>query len=125
MKRPTILFCEDEADQRELLGDMLRSEGYQLLLAKNGVEALAIAEASLPDLILADFMMPGIDGAELGRRLKENPRTAKIPFILSSAVAGFEQAGGPAFQPDALLNKPWSWPDLFALLARWLPPAPK
>ena len=81
----TILFADDEPSVRKVLGRRLGLWGYQVVIASDGTEALRIAEARPPDLVLLDVMMPGLDGMEVCRRLKAMPQTARIPVILITA----------------------------------------
>jgi two-component system, sensor histidine kinase and response regulator len=96
----SILIVDDNPENQRILIRLLTSQGYQLRTAKSGVEALAIIEQDLPDLILLDIMMPGMDGYEVCRRLKAEKRTCDIPVLFVSAldqvfdkVSAF-QAGG-------------------------------
>ena len=88
MDKPTesILLVDDQPANLQLLSQTLENLGCKLLFAKNGESALAIAQKALPDLILLDIMMPGIDGFEVCQRLKKNPDTRKIPVIFLSAL---------------------------------------
>ncbi len=81
----TILIVDDELPNRALLEAMLCPEGYLTRSAANGKQALAMIEQQAPDLVLLDFMMPGMDGNEVVRILKGNPTTASIPIIMVTA----------------------------------------
>ena len=81
-----ILIVDDEADNRALLQIVLKWEGFSTSSAENGEEALASATAHLPDLILLDLMMPGLDGCEVTVQLKANPVTKNIPVAIISAM---------------------------------------
>ena len=83
---PTILLVEDETPIRELLVEVLSDEGYTVMDAANGLEALGLLAEQAPDLVLTDVMMPGLDGLGVVRRLQGDPRTARIPIILMSAA---------------------------------------
>lgn len=102
-----ILIIDDDLDTLRLVGLMLQKQGYQILAANNGPHGLQQAAEHLPDLIVLDVMMPGMDGYEVARRLRASPPTAGIPILMFTAksqlddkVAGFE-AGA-----DAYLTKP-------------------
>jgi two-component system phosphate regulon response regulator PhoB len=84
MKR-SVLIVEDEEDIRELLSYTLIREGYQVATVKSGEEALAVAEARPPDLILLDLMLPGLDGVTVCRKLRANPKTAGVPIVMVTA----------------------------------------
>jgi CheY-like chemotaxis protein len=82
----TVLLVDDEADIRTIARISLsRVGGWETLSAENGEQALATASASLPDLILLDVMMPGMDGPTVLARLRADPRTAHIPVIFLTA----------------------------------------
>jgi two-component system cell cycle sensor histidine kinase/response regulator CckA len=81
-----ILIVDDERPNRQLLEVMLTPEGYLLMSAASGEEALAIAAHQPPDLILLDIMMPGMDGYQVAGRIKSNPATKHIPLIMVTAL---------------------------------------
>lgn len=85
-KNATILIVDDASSNREILQEILEGEGYKTLSVVNGHFALFFAENHHPDLILLDIMMPGMDGYEVCRELKKNPRTKDIPVIFISAL---------------------------------------
>jgi DNA-binding response OmpR family regulator len=102
-----ILIVDDDVDSLKLIGLMLQRHGYKVLAANAGNQALAKAEAEVPDLIILDVMMPDMNGLEVCRRLRDNPTTSEIPIIMFTAktliddkVKGFE-AGA-----DDYLTKP-------------------
>lgn len=110
-----ILVVDDDVDTLRLVGLMLQRQGYQIVAASNGHQALALAQGENPDLILLDIMMPDMDGYEVTRRLRANPATSAIPIIMFTAksqlddkVAGFD-AGA-----DDYLTKPTQPRELFA-----------
>ncbi|MDB5875149.1 MAG: domain S-box protein [Ramlibacter sp.] len=82
----TILIVDDEIQNRKLLETLLRPEGYITKSAANGEEALTAIAQQLPDLILLDIMMPGIDGYQLASILKAAPATSRIPIIMITAL---------------------------------------
>lgn len=84
----TILIVDDEIDNREQLQELLRPEGYQTVSAASGKQALVAVADQVPDLILLDVTMPGMDGFEVASRLKADPVTANIPIIMVTAQAG-------------------------------------
>ena len=113
---PWILVADDSAENREILSARLAANGYRVLMAADGEEALAVARAEQPDLILLDVMMPKVNGLDVCRRLKADASLPFMPVILVTArgdtqdiVAGLE-AGA-----DEYLTKPV---DQTALLAR-------
>ncbi len=110
-----ILVVDDDIDTLRLVGLMLQRQGYQIVAASNGQQALQMAHAEKPDLILLDVMMPDMDGYEVTRRLRADTQTNTIPIIMFTAktqvddkVTGFE-AGA-----DDYLTKPTQPRELFA-----------
>jgi pilus assembly protein CpaE len=102
-----ILIIDDDLDTLRLVGMMLQKQGYQIIAASNGQQGLDLAFAEIPNLILLDVMMPQMDGYEVARNLRANPRTVNIPILMFTAksqlddkVTGFE-AGA-----DDYLTKP-------------------
>jgi two-component system cell cycle sensor histidine kinase/response regulator CckA len=81
-----ILIVDDEPYNRRSLETMLTPEGFQVLMASSGEEALAMVAEQLPDLILLDFMMPGIDGCQVATRIRSQPTTKNIPIIMITAL---------------------------------------
>ena len=111
-----LLLVDDNPTNLQVLYQTLETTGCKLLVAKNGETALAIAQKASPDLILLDIMMPGIDGFEVCRRLKDNPDTANIPVIFLSAltetkdkVQGLQLGAvdyvSKPFQPDEVIAR--------------------
>jgi two-component system cell cycle response regulator DivK len=83
----TILVVEDNEPSRDALSRRLERRGHRVLAAINGLQAVAVAHAAQPDLILMDLGLPGIDGFEATSRLKHDPATGHIPIIVLSAHA--------------------------------------
>ena len=82
-----VLVVDDNPDVRDILSDFLDNEGYEVILATNGEEAIELAETENPQVILLDIKMPGIDGIEVCNRLKANEKTRSIPIIIMTAYA--------------------------------------
>jgi signal transduction histidine kinase len=82
----TILIVDDEPTARETVIAMLEGQAYQLELATGGKQALKVLEKLQPDLILLDVMMPGMDGFEVCRRIRSDPKLAEVPIILLTAL---------------------------------------
>ncbi|HEY2091610.1 MAG TPA: ATP-binding protein [Thermoanaerobaculia bacterium] len=109
-----ILIADDNADMREYVARLLRDR-YEVTAVSDGVEALAAAQQRLPDLVLADVMMPRLDGFQLLKALREGPRTRELPVILLSARAGEEaKVEGIESGADDYLVKPFSTKELLA-----------
>lgn len=84
---PKILLIEDNEMNRDMLSRRLIRRGYEVVLATNGQEGLALARSSCPDLILMDLSLPTLDGWETTRRIKSSLSTAAIPIIALTAHA--------------------------------------
>ncbi|MDH4155918.1 MAG: response regulator [candidate division Zixibacteria bacterium] len=104
-----ILIIEDNSDIRELVRYSLQREGYDVSGTGSGEEGLQIARSSLPDLVLLDLMLPGMDGLRLCRKLKDDPKTRRIPVVMltakgeeSDVVVGLEMGA------DDYITKPFS-----------------
>lgn len=115
MSAGRVLVIEDEQTIAELVADALRQRGYRVETAPDGDEGLAMAEGTLPDLVILDLMLPGLDGWEICRRLKETDATRDIPVIMLTArrderdvVAGLDLGA------DDYLRKPFSMSELLA-----------
>jgi len=87
-KAPNILIVDDLPDNLHLLGTALKNIGCEISIATEGKVALSLANSSKPDVILLDVLMPGMDGFEVCRQLKNNEKTKDIPVIFLTAKAG-------------------------------------
>jgi CheY-like chemotaxis protein len=85
---PRVLIVDDQADICQMLTQVLEPDGYETETAISGKRALAAVRDHVPDLILLDVSMPGMDGYEVASLLKSDPKTASIPIIMVSALAG-------------------------------------
>src|ERR1700730_11496566 len=102
-----ILIVEDNKVDVRLLKDILESRGYEILLTGDGVEAIALAFVSLPDLILMDIQLPDISGLEVTRRLRGDKRSRRIPIIAVTAFAmGWHEREALDSGCDAYISKP-------------------
>lgn len=110
-----ILIADDEKSVRQLLELVLQGQGYEVIAANNGDELVRLAQEFTPDLVLVDLMMPGLDGYEAIRQMRNDTRTAHIPMIILTArsapndvVTGFETGA------DDYITKPFNIPELLA-----------
>jgi len=119
MKR--ILVVDDEIGALTLIGIMLERGGFEVLKAKDADQALDLLELDTPDLIILDVMMPGMDGIELCRVLRERPVTSDLPILILSArgdaksVMSGMDAGASDYLPKPILHH-----DLVAKVRRML-----
>jgi two-component system cell cycle response regulator len=112
-----ILAVDDIAANLRLLEAKLRAEYYEVLLASSGPEGLQVAFTQLPDVILLDVMMPGMDGYEVCRALKADPRSQHIPVVMVTALTDpQERVRGLEAGADDFLTKPLDTAALFARL---------
>jgi two-component system phosphate regulon response regulator PhoB len=115
-QKKTVLVVEDEEDILALLHFNLIKAGYEVVCAARGEEALTAIAAGTPDLILLDLMLPGIDGLEICRRLRDDPATGEIPIIMLTARGEEEDVvRGLDLGADDYVTKPFS---IKVLLAR-------
>ncbi|SDI91524.1 Response regulator receiver domain-containing protein [Paraburkholderia steynii] len=99
----TILLVDDDVKILRPLRVILEAEGYDVLTAEDGEAAVAVTAFGRPDLIVTDWMMPGVDGAELCRRVRADPATAGIPIVVLTAASGPYPVEAPW---NVLLRKP-------------------
>ena len=115
--QPCVLVVEDEGAQREVLRYNLEAEGFTVVLAENGDEAMLLVQEEQPDLILLDWMMPHVSGLEVCRRLKLRPETRNIPVIMLSARSEeVDKVRGLETGADDYVVKPYSVVELMARL---------
>ncbi len=115
MERKTVLIIDDEKDLLELVGYNLEKEGFVVREAADGESGLTAAVRELPDVIILDLMLPGIDGLEVCRSLRSNERTARIPLIMLTAKsAETDRVLGLELGADDYITKPFSPRELTA-----------
>jgi DNA-binding response OmpR family regulator len=119
--KKTILVVDDEKDIVDLITYNLTRHGYAVLSAFSGNEALEIAERESPDLIVLDLMLPGLEGTEVARRLKADPRTSSIPIVMLTAKGEeTDVVVGLTIGADDYVTKPFSMKILLARLSNVL-----
>jgi DNA-binding response OmpR family regulator len=125
-RRPLVLIVDDEPNIVLSLDFLLSRQGYEVAIARDGEEALAMASRTPPDLVVLDLMLPGIDGFEVCRRLRESPATASTRIVLLTA-RGREAERLRALDEgaDVYLTKPFATRELIDMVANCLGrPAP-
>jgi DNA-binding response OmpR family regulator len=119
--RQKILIVDDEPDIVELLAFNLKAEGYEIVTAASGLEALNQARATLPDLIVLDLMLPELDGLAVSEILHRLPSTAPIPIIMLTAwKSELSRVIGLATGAEDYVTKPFSPRDLVQRVNRTL-----
>ncbi len=120
-RKKKILFIEDEPDQIVMISLRLEKNGYKVISSLDGEEGIEMAMKEKPDLILADVIMPGIDGFEVCRRLRKNSATRHIP-IISTTAAGMDDVEHQclAAGADDCVRKPYDSADLLVKIKRLL-----
>lgn len=117
-----LLVIDDDDGIRAMLHVALSIEGFDVHLAENGYEGLALAREVLPDVIVLDIMMPQIDGYEVLRALRSSPATANIPVVMASALSADDQVWeGFVGGADSYLCKPYDLADLLEEISRVAP----
>ncbi len=112
---PTVLVVEDEPAQRDVLTYNLEAEGFEVVSAGDGEEALLLVAEVAPDIIVLDWMLPGISGIEICRRLKTRTETAGIPVLMLSARSEeVDRVRGLETGADDYVVKPYSVMELMA-----------
>jgi two-component system cell cycle response regulator DivK len=116
---PLILVVDDQEPVRQLTSAILEQYlGAELVEAADGAEALLRVAARCPSLVLTDLMMPGVDGAELARRLKADPATSGVPIVAMSGGPNRDEA--LAAGCDDFIAKPFRPQALVEIVRRWL-----
>jgi CheY-like chemotaxis protein len=114
--RPVVLVVDDEPEVRQLVQRMLEARGYAVEIAADGEQALAQAEALVPDVILLDAMLPKVHGFEACRRLKSSSRTRLIPVVMMTAIYRgwrFAHDARETYGAEDYVEKPFRLDDLF------------
>ena len=115
MSQPVVLLVEDEPAQRSVLSYNLKAEGFEVVEADNGEDALLFTRETLPDLIVLDWMIPQVSGIEVCRRLKVSNDTKSIPIIMLSARSEeLDRVRGLETGADDYVVKPYSVIELIA-----------
>lgn len=121
MNPKTILIADDEEWVRQILEKKFKREGFQALVAGNGLEAVALARSNKPDCILLDIKMPELSGLDACKELKNDADTRHIPIVILSAKAElFDKRAGMAAGADAYLTKPLKFSDILEQIKKVL-----
>lgn len=116
-----ILIVEDSVTQREIISDFLQNNGLEVVMAKDGVEALDYLQNYSPDLVVLDVVMPRMNGYEVCRNLKSNSQTKSVPVIMcSSKKEEFDRYWGMRQGADAYLIKPFKPAEFISTIKKLL-----
>lgn len=109
----TIMIVDDSSVVREMVSVQLKNNGFQVVEAKDGAEAVEKIQVSLPDLVITDIVMPRMNGYELCRWIKNDPRTKGTPVIMCTTKSEeFDRYWGIKQGADAYITKPYHPPEL-------------
>jgi len=114
----TILLVDDEYAVVEILATLLADEGYAILTASDGEQALEILGEKVPDIVITDQMMPLVDGVELFRQMQRNASHRRIPVVLMSSAPMVPS--NPKLPWAMFLQKPFDFHDLVTWLSKYL-----
>lgn len=121
MKEKKILLVDDDAVNLKILANILDNNGYSIMQASGGLEAVKMAKNFHPDLIILDIVMPDIDGGEVANILKNNPSTKNIPIIfLSSLIKREEERYSSKKDGIFLMSKPYDRDELIRITRQQL-----
>jgi twitching motility two-component system response regulator PilH len=117
----TVLVVEDSVTQRAMITDLLKGSGLNVTIASDGVEALEKIEGHSPDLVVLDIVMPRMNGYEVCRQIKANPKTQNIPVVMcSSKGEEFDRYWGMKQGADAYIAKPFQPTELVGTVKQLL-----
>lgn len=121
MPNKTILIADDERDMVETISLKLKAEGFDIITAYNGIQALESAKTKKPDLILLDIVMPELNGYQVCRELKKNNTFKQIPIIMLTAKAQeSDKFWGKETGADEYLTKPFEFSILINTIKKYL-----
>jgi twitching motility two-component system response regulator PilH len=117
----TVLIVEDSVAQREMIMELLKGSGLTVNIAEDGVEALELLQKQRPDLVVLDIVMPRMNGYEVCRRLKSDPKTQDVPVVMcSSKGEEFDRYWGMKQGADAYIAKPFQPQELVGTVKQLL-----
>jgi twitching motility two-component system response regulator PilH len=117
----TVLVVEDSVTQREMISNLLKGSGLTVAVASDGVEAIERIKDNCPDLVVLDIVMPRMNGYEVCRRLKADPKTQNVPVVMcSSKGEEFDRYWGMKQGADAYIAKPFQPTELVGTVKQLL-----
>lgn len=119
----TVMIVDDDRHLRTTMTDFLRFEGYEVITAANGKQALAALQTIQPDIILLDIMMPGMDGGDVAQAIRAKPDLKDIPIIFTTAAVSKseERLHGGQIGGESYLAKPFELDELTMRIREALP----
>lgn len=117
----TILIVDDEYLVADILGYALEDEGYMVVKAGNGKRGLEILDRERPELVITDFMMPGMNGLEFAQAIRSKPQTTHLPIILMSGAQASIGRQNPGLF-EAVFDKPFAMDSVISKVKELLPP---
>lgn len=116
-----VLLVEDSMPTREMISELLTKHGLTVKIARDGVEAIEVLNKYSPDIVVLDIVMPRMNGYEVCRRVKSNPKTQNVPVIIcSSKGEEFDRYWGMKQGADAYIAKPFQAAELLATIKQLL-----
>ncbi|MGH2412383.1 MAG: response regulator transcription factor [Microcystaceae cyanobacterium] len=116
-----VLVVEDSLAQRQMISDLLKDSGLKVTVARDGMEALEQIQKISPDIIVLDIVMPRMNGYEVCRRLKSDPKTKNVPVVMcSSKGEEFDRYWGMKQGADAYIAKPFQAIELIGTIKQLL-----
>jgi DNA-binding response OmpR family regulator len=117
-----ILLVDDDPRLSNIVAMYLNIEGYEVATAQNGEEGLAQIEEQVPDLVILDVMMPGLDGLETCKRIRSDPRTTNLPVLMFSALSGEDDIERARLAgANHLITKPFNLVGLGSVVRSFFP----
>jgi DNA-binding response OmpR family regulator len=110
---PVVLVADDEPSMLALVGQHIKTMGYEVLEASDGEQAWALAQEHLPDLVILDVMMPGMSGWEVCRKIREDVALAHTAIIMLTGIGeNLNELTSPLYGADSYIDKPFAFPEL-------------
>ncbi len=117
----TICVIDDEVETTELAKIVLELEGYNVIIANDGKEGIELVKKELPDLIILDISMPGVNGLEVAQQIRNDPETKDIPILMLTArVYAWDREEGLKAGANEYLTKPISGNELLKIVRRYI-----
>jgi CheY-like chemotaxis protein len=121
IEKKKILIIDDDEYVQEILSYILgQNKKYEIIVSNDGSKAMGLIEEEAPDLIFLDCMLPGIDGIEINKRLKNDEKAKNIPVVLMSASLKKTQLAKSQFSADFVVSKPFNMTEILEIVEKCL-----